>query len=249
MAKSRQSIFLIGESPLVEEFGETCQKAGFEVYYKFNAASKTASLPRNLKKAAAIPRSSSLAIELTNTDIDTKKKNLYYLDKSLPPSKTILSSSVTITATEQATWLKHTKRLIGICALPTLLNQKLIELAPTVHTDKAFISQTRDFLLQLRKEVVIVQDRVGMVLPRILCMLINEASFALMEGIASPNDIDTAMKLGTNYPFGPIEWAEKIGVQQVVAVREAIHSDVGEERYRIAPLLRQLATGNKWWQG
>ena len=55
----------------------------------------------------------------------------------------------------------------------------------------------------------LVQDRTGMVMPRILCMLINEAAFALMENIASPSDIDTAMKLGTNYPFGPVEWADR----------------------------------------
>ena len=78
-------------------------------------------------------------------------------------------------------------------------------------------------------------------------MLINEASFALMENVAHPQDIDTAMKLGTNYPFGPIEWADKIGIPEVISVLEALYGDLKEERYRIAPLLRQLGTGKAWW--
>jgi 3-hydroxybutyryl-CoA dehydrogenase len=87
-----------------------------------------------------------------------------------------------------------------------------------------------------------------MVMPRILCMLINEASFALMEEVASPADLDTAMKLGTNYPRGPIEWADRIGIRQVVSVLRALHADLGEERYRISPLLQLMARGEPWWR-
>jgi 3-hydroxybutyryl-CoA dehydrogenase len=229
----------------VEELGAVCHGAGFDVACNISGA--PTSLPKFLKRAKIIPRNAHIAIELTNIDISTKKRNLQALDKNLSSSTIILTSSVTVTATEQATWIKHPQRLSGICALPGLLNTKLIEAAPTVHTERAFISQAQEFFMQLGKEVAVVQDRVGMVMPRILCMLINEASFAVMDGIATPNDIDTAMKLGTNYPFGPIEWADRIGMPQVLAVLEAIHRDLGEERYRIAPLLRQLATGTKWW--
>lgn len=86
-----------------------------------------------------------------------------------------------------------------------------------------------------------------MVMPRILCMLINEAAFALMENIATPADIDTAMKLGTNYPFGPVEWADRIGIRTVVSILDAIYRETGEERYRTAPLLRHMAVGTRWW--
>jgi 3-hydroxybutyryl-CoA dehydrogenase len=86
-----------------------------------------------------------------------------------------------------------------------------------------------------------------MVMPRILCMLINEAAFALTENTASAEDIDTAMKLGTNYPLGPIEWADRIGVVNVVAILKSLNDDLREERYRIAPVLSQLATGERWW--
>jgi 3-hydroxybutyryl-CoA dehydrogenase len=71
-------------------------------------------------------------------------------------------------------------------------------------------------------------------------MIINEAAFALMEGVASAEDIDTAMKLGTNYPLGPLEWADRIGLDQVLAVLEGLQAEYGDDRYRPAPLLRQL---------
>ena len=80
-----------------------------------------------------------------------------------------------------------------------------------------------------------------MVMPRILCSLVNEAFFAVMEGVASANDVDTAMKLGTNYPHGPVEWGNTIGLRNVVAILDALAADTGENRYRVAPLLRQMA--------
>jgi 3-hydroxybutyryl-CoA dehydrogenase len=86
-----------------------------------------------------------------------------------------------------------------------------------------------------------VQVAVGRdVVTRILAMIINEAAFALGEGVASAADIDTAMKLGTNYPHGPLEWADRIGLQLVVDVLRSLQASLGEERYRPAPLLLRM---------
>ena len=248
MAVSHKSVFLIGERPLVEELGEVCHGAGFDVYYKLNHVQRGASFPGYLKKGTTNLRTASLAIELTNTNKEIKKTNLKYLAPSLKKSSIILSTSITVTASEQATWIKSPDRLVGMSALPSLMRNGLIEFAPTVYTEKSVIKQVEDFVSLLGKEMSIVQDRIGMVMPRILCMLINEACFAVMENISSASDVDTAMKLGTGYPIGPIEWADTIGVDQVIAVLEALHADLGEERYRIAPLLKQLATGARWWR-
>jgi 3-hydroxybutyryl-CoA dehydrogenase len=104
------------------------------------------------------------------------------------------------------------------------------------------------FFLTIGKEIEIVQDRVGMVLPRILCQVINEAAFAITEDIASPDNIDKALVLGMHFPLGPIKWAEQIGLDQVYAVLSALHTDLQEERYRIAPILKQMALTRVWWK-
>lgn len=248
MAKAHQNIYLLGDAPLVEEFSQMCISAGYSPIGNINTPIKNVKLPDKFKKSKVIPRNIISAVELTNSDKEIKKKNLLFLEKHLPPHHVILSSSVTTTILEQSTWMRHPQRIAGISAFPTLLSQSLIELAAGIHSEPHTLIEAKTILTRLGKEIVVVQDRVGMVMPRILSMLINEALFALTENIASPQDIDTAMKLGTNYPNGPVEWGNKIGFHNVISVLEALYNDLHEERYRIAPLLRQLATGNAWWR-
>src|SRR5690606_22342928 len=90
-----------------------------------------------------------------------------------------------------------------------------------------------------------VQDRVAHVSMRILAMIINEAAFALQEGVADPADIDTAMKYGTNYPDGPLAWCDRIGAEVIVAILDGLQLEYGEERYRPAVLLRQYARAGR----
>lgn len=120
------------------------------------------------------------------------------------------------------------------------MSNRLIEIALSVATGKHTMSLVVDLFARIGKNIAVVQDRIGMVMPRILSMLINEAFFTVMEDVAAPQDIDTAMKLGTHYPSGPIEWANRIGVDVIVTVLDALKQDLGEERYHYAPLLRQM---------
>jgi 3-hydroxybutyryl-CoA dehydrogenase len=218
-------VYVVGEPPLVEEFAQQCVTHNFRLV--------TGKKP--------IPRDTFVGVELTCGDLSLKRKNVETLDRALQNSSILLSSSVTVTVTEQAHWIRNPQRLVGISAFPTLLSQRLIEFATAPQTSKEVLVKAQDFFIQLEKEVSVVQDRVGMVLPRILCMIVNEAYFALQEGITSPQDVDVAMKLGTSYPFGPIEWGEKIGLRHVSAVLHALYTDLREDRYRIAPLLRQVS--------
>lgn len=216
---------MVGEVPLVEEFAEQCVAHNFRV----------------VTGNKQIPRDSFVGVELTCSDIFLKRKNIETLDRALPNSSILLSSSVTVTVTEQARWIRNPHRLVGISAFPTLLSQQLIEFAAAPQTSREVLVKAQDFFIQLGKQVSVVQDRIGMVMPRILCMIVNEAYFALQEGIAAPQDVDVAMKLGTNYPHGPVEWGEKIGLRQISALLNALQNDLREERYRIAPLLKQMA--------
>lgn len=226
----KKKILMVGESPLIEEYSSLCREKGYAVDAGVNG-----------RKASAFSKSAALAIELTNIDADVKKKNLARLDKILVAKTIIISSSTTVTVAEQATWLKHPDRLVGVGALPSLLSGNLMEFAASEHTRTEAKRAAEEFASSLGKECAFVQDSVGLVMPRILCALANEACFAMMEGVAEGKDIDTAMKLGTNYPRGPVEWAERIGWRNALAVMNALHEYFGEDRYRPAPVLRANA--------
>ena len=84
-----------------------------------------------------------------------------------------------------------------------------------------------------------VIDRTGMVSMRIIAMIINEAYLVLQEGTSDREGIDTSMKLGTNYPYGPIEWSERIGIDLIYFIMKSLLEEFGEDRYRITPLLKE----------
>lgn len=127
--------------------------------------------------------------------------------------------------------------LIGINDLPTFINRSLAEVSLLNKTDEVTLQQT---MQKLGWDYKLVEDRVGMVTPRIIMMIINEACYTLQEGTASMQDIDTSMKLGTNYPFGPFEWADKIGIKHVYETLKAVYDDTHDERYKICPLLKTI---------
>ncbi len=233
------AICILGELSLVEEYASLALAKGLGVSARVNSGSSPR-LPRGVKKLVRPMKTVAIAFELTNTSSDVKKKNIIELDKTLPSRTPILSSSVTVTLAEQSGWVKHPHRLIGIGALPSLLDGQLVELAAPVAGGESALDHAKEFLRNLDKETSVVKDSIGMVMPRILCSLANEAHFAMMESIASGDDIDTAMKLGTNYPFGLVEWTSRIGIDQVHAVVSALYRAFGEDRYRPAPLLQEL---------
>lgn len=128
------------------------------------------------------------------------------------------------------------KLTFGFNGMPTLLNCAVLEIS-------TFKSETADVLknvmTSLNTDFQIVDDRVGLVTPRVICMIINEAYFTIQEKTATREDIDVAMKLGTNYPFGPFEWCERIGIKNVYELLHAMYEDTRDERYKICPLLKR----------
>ncbi|WP_133271188.1 3-hydroxyacyl-CoA dehydrogenase family protein [Hymenobacter radiodurans] len=127
--------------------------------------------------------------------------------------------------------------LFGFCGLPTLLNRPLLEVS-LYNSENA--PQLAEICAALGTDYRVVQDRVGMVTPRVVCMIINEACYTLQEGTANIKDIDKSMKLGTNYPRGPFEWANLIGVSRVYDVLESLWQDTHDERYKVCPLLKTM---------
>jgi 3-hydroxybutyryl-CoA dehydrogenase len=129
---------------------------------------------------------------------------------------------------------------VGFHALPPLDDSSLVELTRGAETSSGDIRRAEHFFRSLGKHVEWVGDAPGLVLGRIVCQLVNEAAFAVGEGVGTPADVDVAMRHGYNYPRGPLEWADAIELDHVLATLEALHGELGEERYRTAPLLRRM---------
>lgn len=123
----------------------------------------------------------------------------------------------------------------GFCGLPTFVNRPVLEASVSARKN---VLQLENICSQLVTDFVCVEDRVGLVTPRVICMIINEAYCTLEEGIATKEDIDLAMKLGTNYPWGPFEWTKRIGIKQVIELLDAVYNDTQDDRYKVCALLR-----------
>jgi 3-hydroxybutyryl-CoA dehydrogenase len=133
---------------------------------------------------------------------------------------------------------------VGFHALPPLSQSRLVELTRGLDSADSAARAAEQFFTSLGKVVVWVADAPGLVLGRIICQVVNEAAFALGEGVGSAEDIDAGMVHGLNYPRGILEWADAIGLEQVLSVLEALFAERREERYRPAPALTRLV-----WSG
>lgn len=127
-------------------------------------------------------------------------------------------------------------QLFGFNGLPSFVNREILEVSLYNEDDKPALEKLCG---ALDTKFLAVDDRVGMVTPRIIFMIINEAYFTVQEGTAQKEDIDQGMKLGTNYPFGPFEWSQLIGLEHVYELLEAVYEDTKDERYKICPLLKK----------
>jgi 3-hydroxybutyryl-CoA dehydrogenase len=134
---------------------------------------------------------------------------------------------------------------VGFHALPPFADCALVELTRTEHSSPGAATRAERFFAALGKHVEWVGDAPGLVMGRIACQLINECAFSLGEGVGSAHDIDTGLVLGLNHPRGPLAWADKIGLDHVLVVLEALCEEYREERYRPAPALQKLVLAGR----
>ncbi|HVZ40030.1 MAG TPA: 3-hydroxyacyl-CoA dehydrogenase family protein [Candidatus Kapabacteria bacterium] len=175
-------------------------------------------------------------------DRESKEDLLGLLASGGFPGAALVSNTLTMTATDVAARIECAMPVIGISYIPSIFeSSSILEAATALQNGEEASLQALARLKELTgKELERVVDRVALVSARTLAMIINEAAFALMEGVAGVDDIDTAMKLGTNYPEGPLRWADRIGLDVVLSILDALHAEYREERYRPCVLLRQL---------
>jgi 3-hydroxybutyryl-CoA dehydrogenase len=161
----------------------------------------------------------------------------------------VVSLSLTVSATEIASWHLEPGLVCGFGFLPPLQESRVIEVAPGLETADEARAAAHSFAAALGKTTIPVGDGAGLVAARIVSLIANEAAFALQEGIASADDIDAAVRLGANYPHGPLEWADLMGVDLVYAIIRGMYAELGDDRYRPAPSLRRMALAGRTGRG
>ncbi len=160
------------------------------------------------------------------------------LDGQLAPHVPVLAQSADVMVGELAAHMRHPERLVGFDGLFTASALTLVT-TPLLHPD--IRANIEGLVRDLGRVPVWVADTAALVVPRVVAMLANEAAFTLGEGVASAHAIDTAMRLGTNHPAGPLARAHTLGYRRTVTLLDHLHRELGEDRYRVAPALRRAA--------
>lgn len=206
-------------------------------------------LPSEVKAAtpAAVPPDLSLIVDTLAGPMEEKRDLIRVTLASVPSSVTLMTCSLCFSVTEIASWTDRPQNVVGFGYVSPLAEAKLVEIAGGLRSRADTLEKASRFFNSLGKETELVSDSPGLVLPRILCLIINEAITVLSEGSATREDIDRAMKLGTNYPYGPLEWADRIGLDLVQQILEGILREQNEDRYRPAPLLKKMVLAG--WLG
>jgi len=187
------------------------------------------------------------AVEAVSENESLKKQIFKELDGAVRAGGVLASNTSSIPITRIGTATRRPDAVIGMHFMNPVPVMSLVEIIRGAATSEATYASTRALAERMGKTTVVSRDFPGFIVNRILIPMLNEACFALMEGLASAQDIDTAMKLGTNQPMGPLQLADFIGLDTVLSIAEVLHRGLGDDKYRPCPLLKQYVDAG--WLG
>jgi 3-hydroxybutyryl-CoA dehydrogenase len=197
--------------------------------------------------AIADAKGADAAIEAVSENEELKKKLFKELDAAVKAGGLLASNTSSIPITRLAAVTKRPESVIGMHFMNPVPLMQLVELIRGAATSDDTYATTRALAERMGKTTVVSKDFPGFIVNRILIPMLNEACFALAEGLGTAEDIDTAMKLGTNVPMGPLTLADFIGLDTCLSIAEVLHKGLGDDKYRPCPLLRQYVDAG--WLG
>eukprot|EP00818_Percolomonas_sp_WS_P001719 CAMPEP_0117452550 /NCGR_PEP_ID=MMETSP0759-20121206/9686_1 /TAXON_ID=63605 /ORGANISM="Percolomonas cosmopolitus, Strain WS" /LENGTH=306 /DNA_ID=CAMNT_0005245395 /DNA_START=10 /DNA_END=930 /DNA_ORIENTATION=- len=176
-------------------------------------------------------------IEAAPEILDLKKEIFQKLDKITGPDTILATNTSSISVTQVAAVTKRPEKVISMHFMNPVPHMKLVEVIRGLQTSDATYQQTVELAQKMQKVTTLSKDMPGFIANRILMPYINEAIFVLQEGIASVDDIDSSMKMGTNVPMGPLTLADFIGLDTCLSILRVLHTELGDSKYRPCPLL------------
>jgi 3-hydroxybutyryl-CoA dehydrogenase len=231
---------------VVEEALDRAQKT---IEKSVNKLYRKGRITEEQKKAALnIATSSSMddiakadfAIEAATENLELKLKIFTEMDQLAKPGVILASNTSSISLTKIASATKRPEKVIGMHFFNPVAMMKLVEVVRGKQTSDDTMETVVWLAEKMGKTPVVVNDSPGFVSNRILCPMINEAIYTLEEGVSTKEGIDTVMRLGMAHPMGPLTLADLIGLDVVLSILEILHKDLGDDKYRPAPLLRQM---------
>lgn len=214
---------------------------------KLAAKGKLSEPARAAQQAALHPTSpqegvpqADLVVEAVSENPDIKNAVFLALSRLVKRRTIIVSNTSSISISKLASLVSEPESVAGMHFMNPVPLMNLVEVVQGVQTSEETLRIVTDFARRLGKTVVLSQDRPGFIVNRVLIPMLNEACFALQEGVSGIEDIDAAIKLGLNHPMGPLRLCDLIGLDTVLAIAEVLHRDFGDSKYRAASLLRNL---------
>jgi len=186
-----------------------------------------------------------LVVEAATENQKTKNEIFQTLDGSCKPAAILATNTSSISITELAAVTKRPGKFIGMHFMNPVPVMKLVEVIRGLATSDETTATVKETCEKLEKTAVEVNDYPGFISNRVLMPMINEAVFCVMEGVATPEAIDTVMKLGMNHPMGPLTLADFIGLDVCLAIMGVLHEGLGDTKYRACPLLKKMVAAGR----